>query len=148
MNPRALKLLALLCWLAPACETESPPQPSVYATLTRSCAPFDGPAVTLYLSEHPIEGVVPAPPYNMISVYRGLDAVLGQSILVESTQAGSAVKCLSASDCRPYSGAVIKFGALRSDSTISVNYRIFLSAESELSGSVFPKLDPAPALCG
>ena len=147
MNPRALKLLGLLCWLAPACETETPPQPSVYASLTRSCAPFDGPAVTLYLSEHPIEGAVPAPPYDMISVYRGLDEVLGQSILV-TTQVGSAVKCLSASDCRPYSGAVIKFGALRSDSTISVNYRIFLSAESELSGSLSPKLDPAPALFG
>lgn len=108
---RALTLLAILGWLAPACQTEEPPQPSVYATLTRSCAPFDGPAVTLYLSEHPIEGAVPAPPYDMISVYRGLGEVLGQSILVESTQVGSAVKCLSASDCRPYSGAVIKFGA-------------------------------------
>ena len=149
MNPRALTLLAVLCWLAPACETEEPPQPPVYASLRRSCAPFDGPAVTLYLSDHPIDGAVPAPPYDMISVYRGLDAVFGQSILVESSQVGSAAKCLSGSECRPYiGGAVIKFGALRSDSTIAVSYRIFLSAENELSGSVYPKLDPAPALCG
>jgi len=148
MTLRALKLLVLLCWLAPACQTEEPPQETVYAKLARSCAPFDGPAVTLYLSDHPIEAAVPAPPYDMISVYRGLDEVLGQSILVESTQVGSAAECLSANDCRPYIGALIKFGALGSDSTIAVSYRIFLSAEDELSGSVHPKLDPAPALCG
>jgi len=149
MNPRALTLLAALCWLAPACQTGEPHQGTAYAKLARSCAPFDGPAVTLYLSDHPIEGAVPTPPYKMISVYRGLDEVLGHRFEIESTQLGSAGECLSASDCRSYvGGAVINFGALGSDSTITVSYRIFLSAENELSGSVYPKLDPAPALCG
>ncbi len=144
MRIRSLKLTALLCWLAPACQTEGPAQPALYARLARSCAPFDGPAVTLYLSDHPIEAAVPSPPYRMISVYRAVDDVLGHSFTLEnSAQLGSASNCVTESDCRPSVTTSVSFGALGSDSIVKVSYRF-----DTLSGSVSPRLDPTPAFCG
>ena len=150
MTVRSVRLSALLGgFLVLACEAPSERVPPPYATLVQTCAPWDGPAVALFLTDQPAVGY-PPPPYHAIMVYRGVSEVLGHRFDVgtETQNLGSAQVCLVNTECRQAGSAAITFGGMGADSTVQVTYRLDLGPDGSLKGKALARLHPAPALCG
>lgn len=120
------------------------------ASLIQTCAPWDGPAVGLYLTTAPPASTYPDPPYLSITVYKGVPDIQGNSFTVSpgTTNLGSAMDCPTTSSCVPAELARVSFGMLAGDSTIQVTYRIEFPSDRILVGQVHPRLLPAPGLCG
>ena len=120
------------------------------ASLIQTCAPWDGPAVGLFLTTSPPPSTYPEPPYLSITVYKSVPEVQGKSFTVSSgtTNLGYAQDCPTISGCVPAEQARISFGFLASDSTVTVSYRLEFPSNRILVGQVRPRLLPAPGLCG
>lgn len=145
MRPHLTLLLFLLA--CSAAETTAGP---TNASLVQTCAPWDGPAVGLYLTTLPPASTYPEPPFLAVMVYKSVPDIQGKSFTVSpgTTNLGSAQDCSSASSCVPADQARISFGLLAADSTIQVTYRIEFPSDRVLVGQVRPRLLPAPGLCG
>lgn len=120
------------------------------ASLVQTCAPWDGPAVGLYLTTTAPASTYPEPPFLSIMVYKSVAEIQGKSFTVSpgTTSLGSAQDCSSTSSCVPADAARITFGSLAVDSTIAVSYRLEFPSNRILVGEVRPRLLPAPGLCG
>lgn len=120
------------------------------ASLIQTCAPWDGPAVGLFLTTSPPASTYPEPPYLSITVYKSVPDVQGKSFTVSSstTNLGYAQDCPTISGCLPAEEARVSLGFLATDSTIQVSYRLKLSSDRIMVGQVRPRLLPAPGLCG
>lgn len=129
--------------------TESTAGPT-NASLIQTCAPWDGPAVGLFLTTSPPPSTYPEPPYLSITVYKSVSEIQGKSFTVSSETAnlGVAQDCETISGCVTAEQARITFGFLGSDSTVSVSYRLEFPSDRILVGQVRPRLLPAPGLCG
>jgi hypothetical protein len=115
-----------------------------------TCAPWDGPAVALFLTERPATRGYPAAPYSSITVYRGLTDVLGRRFEVgpATSNLGFAQDCPKIDACSPARAATVTFGGLNSDSTIAVTYRLELHSGRVLGGQIRPRLYPPAGFCG
>jgi hypothetical protein len=145
--------LIALGWavLAPlACQAPQSVDESPSATLLQTCAPWDGPAVSLFLTDSPAVSTYPAPPYRSITIYRDVSEVLGEQFEVTAItqQVGIAQDCASAGRCTPVVGAAVRFGGLGADSTILVTYRFQRAGGGVQSGIVKARLYPQARLCG
>lgn len=120
------------------------------ASLVQTCAPWDGPAVGLYLTATTPAATYPEPPFLSITVYKGVPDIQGKSFTVSqgTTDLGFAQDCPTNSSCVPADKARVSFGMLAADSTIQVTYRIEFPSDRILVGQVRPRLLPAPGLCG
>jgi hypothetical protein len=145
--------LIALGWavLAPlACQAPQSVDESPSATLLQTCAPWDGPAVSLFLTDSPAVSTYPAPPYRSITIYRDVSEVLGEQFEVTAItqQVGIAQDCAPAGRCTPVVGAAVQFGGLGADSTILVTYRFQRAGGGVQSGIVKARLYPQARLCG
>ena len=68
----------------------APPPGLPHATVTSTCAPNDGPAVTIYLSAAAAGTLEPSTPYLRIAVWQPLNALSGRSWSLASTSAEGA----------------------------------------------------------
>ena len=62
----------------------APPGGLAHAAATRGCAPNDGPAVTIYLSQTPMDSSAPSAPYLQINVWQPLASLGGRTWSVGS----------------------------------------------------------------
>jgi hypothetical protein len=139
----SLGLLALACGapedrLAPA-----------FATLMPSCAPWDGPAVTLFLTSRPTISH-PVPPYSAIMVYRSVTQVLGRRFEVSpmTPNLGVGQVCPLDGDCSSSDAAWVNFGGLNPDSTLEITYSIEQASGPTSHGRVRARFHPNAAFCG
>jgi hypothetical protein len=146
ITDRPLFLVVLLSGCGAAGTTAGPTN----ASLIQTCAPWDGPAVGLFLTTTAPVTSYPDPPYLSITVYKGVPDIQGRSFTVSpgTAELGSAQDCSTISSCVPAEEARVSFGLLGSDSTIQVTYRIEFASDRILTGQVRPRLLPAPGLCG
>jgi len=133
-----------------ACETPSDVAPPPYAALLQTCAPWDGPAVALFLTDVPAAASYPPPPYSAITIHRGIAAVLGHGFEVgsETRELGFGQICPADDECRPARSASITFSGMNADSTVQVAYRFELAQGGILKGKARARFHPEPALCG
>ncbi|HEY9384057.1 MAG TPA: hypothetical protein VIP80_11155 [Gemmatimonadales bacterium] len=151
MTPHSALIAIGWAVLAPlACQAPQSVDESPSAALLQTCAPWDGPAVSLFLTDSPGASTYPAPPYRAITIYRDLNEVLGERFEVTATtpQVGIAQDCASAGRCAPVLGAAVQFGGLGADSTILVTYRFQRAAGRVQSGIVKARLYPQARMCG
>lgn len=141
-----VSLLLLLVGCGAAETTAGPSN----ASLVQTCAPWDGPAVGLYLTATAPTSTYPEPPFLSVMVYKSVPDIEGKTFTVSpgTTDLGSAQDCSSTSSCVPADKARVSFGVLAADSTIQVTYRLEFSSTRILVGQVRPRLLPAPGLCG
>ena len=131
------------------CATPGPQAPILNAVLVETCAPWDGPAVALFLTEQPAVDSYPSPPYSAIVVYRGLSQLLGRRFEVgpDTPNLGSGQACPAAGSCAPAPGATIAFGGLNPDRTVGVTYRLEVAGRPVLTGRARARLSPMPRRC-
>jgi hypothetical protein len=120
------------------------------ATLTPSCAPWDGQAVSLLLADSG-----PAPPEERrpliaIQVYRSMSEVMPASISFDSkdSRTGTSFVCGEAGDCRPAQSTAIRLDAPSADGTVSGRYRLDLGDGHRESGTFLARLVGQHNFCG
>ena len=142
---------ATICGLfALGCASPDMVDPSLNGALVQTCAPWDGPAVALFLTDQPAVATYPSAPYSSIVVYRSLSAALGKRFDIgpEAQNVGYAQSCPVGGECQPARGAWVSFGGFNADSTVQVEYRIDMTTARVMRGSVRARFHPTAALCG
>lgn len=110
----ALLISASACGPADPIRTDPPAgYPNAYAM--SDCAPWDGPATTIYLSSNEAEpdglpGSEIAPPLVWVSVYQPRDALPGEGFDIDQGSIAGAMRCPSEGFCEPAAGGRIRFG--------------------------------------
>jgi hypothetical protein len=139
----------MLGLVALGCATPATPGPTLNTVLVETCAPWDGPAVALFLTEHAAVDSYPSPPYSAITVYRSLPQLLGRRFEVgpDTPNLGSGQVCPGAGSCTPAPGATIAFGGLNPDGTVGVIYRLEVAGGPVQTGRVRARLSPMPRRC-
>jgi len=145
---RALSLLGAGL-LALGCTTSATQSPTLNAMLLETCAPWDGPAVALFLTEQAAVDSYPSSPYSSITVYQSLAELLGRRFDLgpDTPNLGSGSVCPATGECATAPVAMIAFGGLNPDSTIGVTYRLEAADGRVLSGAAQARLSPIPRRC-
>jgi hypothetical protein len=145
-----MRTLLLAVIVSAACTASEPTNDTRYAALVQTCAPWDGPAVSLFLTGVAAAPGYPTAPYSAITIYKSVSQIEGRQFSVSSSTSnlGSAEDCPRVGECGQVAGASISFGALAADSTMTVTYRLDLGAGRVLRGAVQPRLYPPPGFCG
>jgi hypothetical protein len=139
----------LAAFLFVGCASVEGAGPGPSASLLRTCAPWGGPAVTLFLTDQPPATAYPTTPYVEIAVYEGVSRILGRRFDIGpgASNSGFAQDCPRAGACVPARAASLVFGHLNADSTIAVSYRLELPSGRVLRGAVRPRLSPRVVPC-
>lgn len=121
-----------------------------YAIVTHDCAPWDGAATTFLLSDRPMKGAHPEPPWRRITIYQSLPSVLGHAFDVTqlTTQVGIGHECKRNGDCRGADSASIRFGPAQPDKTVEVTYRFDFGKGDIVAGTVRAELRLERTMCG
>jgi hypothetical protein len=91
-----------------------------YAYAVADCAPWDGPAVTLYLTARAADSTDFPWPQLRISVWRGVATLSGQTFAWPANeQVGAATRCAAPDDCQLAAAARISFAPAADDSSLT-----------------------------
>jgi hypothetical protein len=150
MDRSRWRLAIIAGLLVISCQASETMRPAPYAALVETCAPWDGAAITVFLTEQPTAEPFPPAPYSAISVYRSLAEVLGRRFeLTEATGSlGAGQVCPSTGACYPARGVAISFQGLNPDSTVGLTYRLEASPGQVTGGRVRARLSALRRLCG
>lgn len=144
MRPLLLLVLGLGGCAAEAGGT--PGQEWRYAEAHADCAPWDGAATTITLSDTPI-GPEPSGPYLVISVYRSPEEVGGTTRIDGQLEHGmSARLCPADGDCVPAQDGAVTLTT--TDSGVDGRYTLRLSDGRRLTGSFGARMIALRVLCG
>jgi hypothetical protein len=118
--------VALLSLTATACSGDSkiapfpsPPHDYAYAYSTPDCAPWDGPAVTLFLQAAASDSLPPVGRHLQISIFVSLDQLSGQSLSWPTdARKGSLLECASPGSCSALKEGKVHITEVSSDSTV------------------------------
>ena len=150
MKLRIARLGMALCALsAGGCISDGIPTPAFHASLHETCAPTDGPAMTLYLTEQPVATSTPERPYTSVSVYHTAAALAGKRFTISSGSLGIGVAqdCPAQGDCTSPPSVTVTFGDLHADSTIAVTYKVTRNGGQLVAGSTVAKIQPGHRIC-
>ena len=97
----------------------NPPPGYEYAYATRDCAPWDGPAVTLYFAGSPSDSIPMGVPHLRVSIWKSPAELANRTVRWPADlQGGAALRCAAADSCEPANGGQISFGGTRPDSSV------------------------------
>ncbi len=93
--------------------------PFSYAFATRDCAPWDGPAVVVYLLDSPSDAVPPPTRHVRVTIWKS-QAELARHVFrwPANRDSGAAALCSSPDSCEPANEGEITFGAVVDNSSI------------------------------
>jgi hypothetical protein len=151
VTPRASCLKATVCGLiALACQAPETLDRPFNAALVPTCAPWDGSATALFLTEQSAVATYPQPPYWAITIYRSVPDIVGRDFVVsaETQNLGQGQVCPSVGACYPAPEASVSLSRLNADSTVDVRYRFDLTPDSVITGKARARLYPASGMCG
>jgi len=151
MRSASLVILSLLlgCTGAPDLLTELP-EPFTHATAMRDCAPWDGPAVSIVLTEGPLDSTgVAGVPALYLSIWRGLDAIHDASFMWPADEAiATASWCESGEACEPALGGMIRIASVGEDSTVTGEFEVTFRDGVPVSGGFQAVWRDRVLLCG
>ena len=155
--PSTLPYLAVLpLVLACASRQEIAPDPR-HAYAHASCAPWDGGAVRIVLSEESdtlrvLQG--PPRPGLELAAYTGIHEALGREFQVNAegrsgdAATGGAVRCDERGECASATGGVIRLTRMEPDSTLVGSYDVSFPGAEPVSGRFAARWLAARVLCG
>lgn len=150
-------LFGLLAMAATACALQSdlpadlpdaPPDGLPAAWFHDDCAPWDGPATTIYLGASAVDSPFESSfPFLRISLYRDRPSSGGR--IVPDLEAGDAsvAYCTSETVCMPITGVVLEISEVRSD-LITGRVGVDFDVRPPVRGSFSARRIPFRALCG
>ena len=144
----------ILCGTLAACATggEGPP-PVVeewdHAVAMADCAPWDGPATTVYLTKVPYSDEMPTP-YLRLALYHGINEVAGQRWAVGAghEQDGLPSLCPAAGACVNARSGWIAFEDRTAEAPLEGSYDLTFENGQRLAGSFVAPVLERLALCG
>ena len=143
---RGILILALGLGGCAAGAEGTPEREWPHASARADCAPWDGPATTIILSESPIDDS-PTGPYLSISVYRSPRQAGGRTrVEAEQTEGMSARFCAGDSPCVPADDGWVDLTP--GDSVISGRHSLRLTDGRILTGRFTARVDYRQVLCG
>jgi hypothetical protein len=101
--------------------------PLSHAVARQTCAPWDGPAVSLVLAGDSLSAESVSPPYVEFRIYRSADQIAGQAFRfsVSSSDSGLALSCGGSERCDPVE-AELEFDAVAPPRGLTGQYRLLL----------------------
>lgn len=151
MSRRRRRLAALFTAFALlACGGEAAPGPVPgypFAYAWNDCAPWDGPAVTLYLSERALDSLPPSSGQLTVTLWVGRDQAVGRTFRSSDDPVrGAALDCRTPSACEPASVWRVSLrGFARDTLDGSVDLRL---GGRVVAGSFRARWMPKRMLCG
>lgn len=157
---REMKVLTVagvvLVWLVPGCGPGSepgplstPPEGYAKSYAVADCAPWDGPAVTLYLFDSAVDSVTATTHHLRISIWKPLAEVQGRTFSWPADAArGGAVRCVSEESCQPIAVGTIRFRPAEPDSSVSGYLRLRFGAADSVVGGFRAAWRSRRVMCG
>jgi hypothetical protein len=131
----------------------TPPLPAVtphfpYATVAQTCAPWDGPALAVVLSNTP--GCAPLKaPYIQISLWRDLPPKAGQTFSFDIRSSnGQASRCIKPNECEAATSGSVVFDIVDEGKRAKGRYELHFKDGGIEGGSFEAEWCPNRALCG
>ena len=128
----------------------SPDGPSFsYGTMQSSCAPWDGPALGITLTNQPAQCKRTSEPFISIGIWRGLPVQSGQVVkFAPGSDAGFASRCKKEGDCERAQSGSITFDRYEAGSGASGRYELHFKNDETLSGTFDVKWCEERVVCG
>ena len=147
--------LVLLALLLPGCSGPPdqlfpvPARGYPYAFATPDCAPWDGPAVTVYLLSAPGDSLPPPAPYFQVSLFAGLADVAPLTLSwPDDARKGSLLHCTAAGSCTPMPSGRVRVAEVSGDSALWLEVRLHTGAGDTIQGGYRATWRPRRIGCG
>ncbi len=114
------------------------------------CAPWDGSATSIYLSESPDADLLPPPPpYLQLIIYEPRARLASRRIEFGRVEGGSgiAVRCQAGGGCATSNRGTVAFDASEPDGTLRGSYRLTFSGDT-VAGTFRARWSTRAAICG
>ncbi len=153
MRGRSLGVTLAMLALA-ACGSSSEPEPPEGFPLAYAmddCAPWDGPATSVFLTSRPLGGDdSPSPPFVRISIYLPRGDVVGHSFALsaESASTGAVSRCESEASCVQAVSALVRFRDASPEEPLAGRISAIFPGGERVVGGFVPTPLPSRGLCG
>ena len=142
----AMILAALGVFVAPACDEPAASLVEYRMSWVQAdCAPWDGPALTVYLTDSPADSAKYEAAHLSVSVWRGVVGLEGGRI--DLAKDGAASRCAASGDCTPATAGWIRFDHVDPDVHVAGRFLIQF-AGSTVQGSFDAQWLRRTVLCG
>jgi benzodiazapine receptor len=114
------------------------------------CAPYDGPATSIFLSESSdIDTLPPAPPYLQLIIYEPGARLSARRVEFGRVEGGSgiALRCQPGGECATTNRGTVEFGAPQEDGSLLGSYRLTFSGDT-VAGTFRARWSSRVAICG
>lgn len=120
-----------------------------HAVAMADCAPWDGPATTVYLTQVPYSDSLP-PPSLRLAVYHGVDEVAGArwDVGLDNDQDGVPTLCPEAGACVPAQRGWVEFEAREAGGPLVGRYDLMFDDGRRRTGRFTAPVLERLALCG
>ncbi len=135
--------------VAIAATATSAPAAFSYGTIRGSCAPWDGPAIGITLTNEPAQCKTTSEPFISIGIWRGLPVQTGQVVkFAPGSDAGFASRCKKEGNCERAQSGTITFDRYEQGSGASGRYELHFKDDETLSGTFDVKWCQERVVCG
>ncbi len=133
-------------------EQPAPNLPAILSTgvAAADCAPWDGSATSIFLSDSiDLELLPPAPPYLHLIVYEPGGRLPGREVRLGRLESGSGlvVRCAPDGGCATSNRGVITFDAGAPEGTLGGSYTLLFSGDT-VAGTFIVRWSARAAICG
>lgn len=126
-----------------------PPDGYPYAYAVADCAPWDGPAVTIYLTARAADSTEFSWPQLRISVWRGVADLPGKSFTWPGEQQiGAAVRCADPDACESATAARVTFLSSPDDTTLIGTAELTFAGATSVRGGFRAPWRRTRVMCG
>lgn len=120
-----------------------------FGLIRASCAPWDGPAIDLRLTNEPAECKRASEPFLDIGIWRGLPIHSGQEVKFGAgSDAGFASRCVREGNCQSAESGWIEFETYQQGSGARGHYELHFKGGEILKGSFEVKWCEERVVCG
>jgi len=123
--------------------------PPTLGVAVADCAPWDGSATSIFLSDAPDERLPPPLPYLQLIIYEPGPRLTTRRIELGRMEDGSgiALRCQSGGACATSNRGTVEFDAPGPDGSLAGAYRIIFSGDT-VAGTFRAGWSPRTAICG
>lgn len=126
-----------------------PPAAYPFAYAVADCAPWDGPAVTIYLTARATDSTEFSWPQLRISVWRAVADLPGQTFSWPTEQQiGAAVRCADPDTCEPATAARVSFLSAADDTTLMGVAELTFAGATRVHGGFRAPWRRTRVMCG
>ena len=124
--------------------------PYPYAYARRDCAPWDGPAFSVVLTDTPAQPDSLTTSFLRIAVWRGIESAIGRTLAWEGTtsQVGTASRCQADGRCEEASRGEIRVEWRTADSLLGGEFRVDFGRTRSERGRFTAAWVPDRVMCG